>query len=131
MRARPRNPPEPSHARPHCVRSRRTLGHMGMFISLTRRELAVPGIQRCPSAILGGTSRDWEEHMSQASSQQLKQVGERSQTFPLSQPCPTHTIQMRAAKASVLWAGLPPPRYYFSHSFSSSALHPGLHINKE
>lgn len=69
--------------------------------------------------------------MSQAFSQQLKQVGETSQTFPLSQPCPTHTLQMRAAKTSVLWAGLPLPQYYFSHSLSSSALHPGLHINKE
>ena len=74
-------------------------------------------------------AEDWEEHTNQASSQQLKQVGATSQTF--SQPCPTHTVQIRAAKTSVLQAGLPLPWYYFSHLLSSSALHPGLRINKE
>lgn len=38
----------------------------------------------------GSTSRDWEERMSQASSEQLKQVGETSQTFSLSPVPHTH-----------------------------------------
>lgn len=79
-----------------------------MLISVSRREPGIPGVQRCSSAILGSTSRDWEEHISKASSQQLKLVGETRQTFPLWQPCPTHTLQRRAAKTSVPGAGLPP-----------------------
>jgi len=55
--ARPSIPPEPGHTPPCCVQSRWTQGHTRMLFFVTGREFTIPSVQRCSSAILGGTSR--------------------------------------------------------------------------
>lgn len=46
--------------------------------------------------------------MNLASPQQLKQVGNASQTFPLAQPCPTHASN-ESCKGLCSLGWLPPP----------------------
>lgn len=53
--AKARNPP--GYSSPLCV-ARRTLGCIRVLTYIARRQLAVPSVQRCLSAMLGGTSRD-------------------------------------------------------------------------
>lgn len=92
------NPPEPGHAPPRCVCSRWLLGHLRMLKSVIRGELAISVIPRCHS----------ERHkQGLGRAHELKQWEGRARLCFFLSSVP-HTLQMRAAKTSVLQAGLSP-----------------------
>lgn len=80
-------PPQPGHASPRCGRPGQALGHGGdTLISVTSRELAVPGVQPRSSAVGGGSSGAREARMGRASSQRLRRAGETWHHLPPPSP---------------------------------------------